>query len=155
MKRENGFSVTAPVFASRSDSELNGFAGGFIPGGHAPLTDLGDNRELGRVLRHFHDNGKPTAAVVCHGLYAFLPTDADGGGEFPYKSYKVTSWSNTEEGIMETVLGGEIPKVETALPAKGVDMVEGVGKSMGLITVDREVASGANPMAAGALGEQF
>lgn len=152
MKRENGFSAPRP-FASLSDSELDGFAGVFIPGGHAPLTDLGDNRELGRVLRHFHDNGKPTA-VICHGPYAFLSTEADGG-EFPYKGYKVTSWSDTEEGIMEAVLGGEIPKVEAALRAKGVDMVEGIAKSMGSITVDREVVSGANPMAAGALGEQF
>lgn len=94
-------------------------------------------------------------AVICHGLYVFLPTEADGGGEFPYKGYKVTSWSNTEEGIMKTVLGGEIPKVEAALPAKGVDMVKGVGKSMGLSTVDREVVSDANPMAAGLWGNSF
>lgn len=153
MKRENGFS-TPRTFASLSDSELDGFAGVFIPGGHAPLTDLGDNRELGRILRHFHEKRKPTA-VICHGPYAFLSTESSGGGEFPYKGYKVTSWSNKEEGVMETLLGGEIPKVEAALRAKGVEMVEGIGKSMGSITVDREVVSGANPMAAEALGEQF
>ena len=42
------------------------YAGLFIPGGHAPLIDLAKDPEVGTLLRHFHDNHKPTAAI-CHG----------------------------------------------------------------------------------------
>jgi putative intracellular protease/amidase len=41
------------------------------------------------------------------------------------------------------------------LREEGVDMQEGVMKSLGSITVDREVVTGDNPMSAGAIGEKF
>jgi putative intracellular protease/amidase len=47
-------------FASITNEELGTYAGVFIPGGHAPLTDLGDNAELGRILHHFHNTLAPT-----------------------------------------------------------------------------------------------
>jgi len=59
MKVENNFSHPRP-FASISDDELQSFDGVFIPGGHAPLADLGDNPDLGRILWHFHKASKPT-----------------------------------------------------------------------------------------------
>ncbi|KAF2683042.1 hypothetical protein K458DRAFT_432431 [Lentithecium fluviatile CBS 122367] len=76
MKKENGFS-RPKKFSEISDEELKGFAGVFIPDGHAPLTDLGDNPELGRILSYFHSAKKPTAAI-CHGPYAFLSTKHAG-----------------------------------------------------------------------------
>lgn len=148
IRRENGFSAPRP-FASIGAEELEGFAGVFVPGGHAPLTDLGDNPDLGRILGHFHEKRKPTA-VICHGPYALLSTRP-----FAYKGYRITCWSDAEEKMMEMMLGGEIRKVEAALREAGAEMVEGVGKTVGGITVDGEVVSGANPMAAGALGEEF
>jgi putative intracellular protease/amidase len=153
MKRENGF--TSPrTFASISDEELDSFDAVFIPGGHAPLSDLGDNAELGRILLHFHNKKKPTGAI-CHGPYAFLSTKYSGDGAFAYKDYKISSWSDAEEKVMETMLGGEIPKVESALKDAGAIMVEGVKEKLGYITVDREVVSGGNPLAANSLGEQM
>jgi putative intracellular protease/amidase len=154
MKKENGFSRPRK-FSEISDDELKGFAGVFIPGGHAPLTDLGDNSELGRILSHFHAAGKPTAAI-CHGPYAFLSTKYAGDKQFAYKGYKLTSWSDAEEKFMETaVLRGEVTKVESSLREEGAEMVEGVGTALGSITVDREVVSAANPMGADALGKKF
>jgi putative intracellular protease/amidase len=153
MKRENGFS-SPRKFSSISDDELASYAGVFIPGGHAPLSDLGDNADLGRLLSHFHENQKPTAAI-CHGPWAFLSTKYGPKGEFAYKGYKLTAWSDAEERMMETMLRGEIEKVEGTLREHGADMQQGVAKSMGSITVDREVATGDNPMAANALGDKF
>lgn len=153
MKRENGF-ASPRRFSDISDEELESFAGVFIPGGHAPLADLGDDPELGRILKHFHAEHKPTAAI-CHGPYAFLSTKAAGDGQFAYKGYKITSWSDAEEKMMETMLRGEIDKVESNLRDAGADMVEGVGEKFGAITVDREVVSGGNPLAANALGDKF
>jgi len=154
MKKENGFS-RPKRFSEISDEDLKGFAGVFIPGGHAPLSDLGDNPELGRILRHFHSNHKPTAAL-CHGPWAFLSTKYAGDKDFAYKGYKITSWSDAEEKFMETaVFRGEVPKVESSLREEGAEMVEGVSTAMGKITVDRELVTGDNPMAADALGQKF
>lgn len=153
MKRENGFS-SPRKFSSIADDELKSYAGVFIPGGHAPLSDLGDNPELGRILTHFHQQQKPTAAL-CHGPWAFLSTKAGPRGEFAYKGYKLTAWSDAEEKFMETMLRGEIDKVEKTLRENGADMQEGVAKSLGSITVDREVVTGDNPMSADAIGDKF
>lgn len=152
MKRENGFSKPRR-FADIGNDELESFDGVFIPGGHAPLADLGDNKDLGRILKHFHAEHKPTAAI-CHGPYAFLSTKKTPEG-FAYKGYKITSWSDAEEKFMETMLRGEVDKVEASLREAGADMQEGLGEKVGYITVDREVVSGGNPMAANALGDKF
>lgn len=151
MKTEKNLKRPTP-FAEISDEDLKSYAGVFIPGGHAPLADLGDNKELGRILKHFHDGHKPTA-TICHGPYALLSTKEVGG--FAYKGYKLTSWSDAEEKLMETLFWGEIEKVESALRNEGAEMVEGIGEKVGRITVDREVISGGNPMAADALGDKF
>jgi putative intracellular protease/amidase len=74
---------------------------------------------------------------------------------FAYKGYNITSWSDTEERLIETLKGGEVEKVESALRAAGANMVQETRHMLGTITVDREVVSGANPMAANALGDKF
>lgn len=173
MKAENNFDSPRP-FSSISDQELASFSGVFIPGGHAPLTDLGDNPDLGRILLHFHNNQKPTGmfaplslphnlftvfgtAALCHGPFAFLSTKhAPGSTGFAYQGYKITSWSDTEESLVETMKRGEVEiKVESTLAAEGAEMVSGMGEKVGNITIDRELITGANPMAASGLGEKF
>lgn len=154
MKRENGFS-RPKKFSEISDDELKSYQGVFIPGGHAPLSDLGDNPELGRILKHFHAEYKPTASL-CHGPYAFLSTKYAGDKEFAYKGYKITSWSDAEEKFMEKVVfRGEVTKVASSLQEAGAEMVEGVATALGKITVDRELVTADNPMGADALGRKF
>ncbi|KAK1908818.1 hypothetical protein P3342_006697 [Pyrenophora teres f. teres] len=154
MKKENGFSRPRK-FSEISDDDLKSYSGVFIPGGHAPLSDLGDNPELGRILTHFHSAQKPTAAL-CHGPWAFLSTKyTPNKPEFAYKGYKMTSWSDAEEKFMETIMRGQIDKVESTLREEGADMQEGIAKSMGSITVDRELITGDNPMSANAIGDKF
>lgn len=153
MRRENGFSSPRP-FASISDEELKTFAAVFIPGGHAPLVDLGGDEELGRILRYFHGENKPTAAI-CHGPLALLSTRKVGDGEFVYKGYEITCWSDAEEKVMETLLRGEIDKVESQLRDAGAVMVEGGREKLGKTTLCRELLTGGNPLAAEELGERF
>lgn len=58
-------------------------------------------------------------------------------GEFAYKGYRLTSWSDAEEKkTMETMLGGEIEKVEASLRDSGAIMVEGASEKVGNIMVD-------------------
>lgn len=153
MKRENGFSRPRP-FNTISDDELSSFAGVFIPGGHAPLQDLSADPDLGRILRYFHQENKPTAAI-CHGPYALLSTKQAGDGKFVYDGYKITSWSDAEEKMMETMWGGEVEKVESALRNEGAKMIEGAPEKVGGTTLHRELVTGGNPLAANALGDRF
>ncbi|EIW60745.1 ThiJ/PfpI family protein [Trametes versicolor FP-101664 SS1] len=155
MEIENNIRNPRP-YGSISDEELQSSAGVFIPGGHAPITDLGENPELGRILLHFHNEHKATA-IICHGPYALLSTKyAPNSPGFAYRGYKLTSWSDAEEKLVEILKGGKVSnKVESSLAAEGADMISTAGKKMGGITVDREVVSGANPMAATALGNKF
>lgn len=175
MSEENNLDSPRP-FASFTDEELASYAGVFIPGGHAPIRDLGDNPELGRIMWHFHNLRKPTgvslhpisthprnidqenftSAALCHGPLALLSTKyAPNSPGFAYEGYQLTSWSDAEERLVERMQGGEIPKVESTLAAEGARMASTAGKKLGGITIDREVVSGANPMAAEALGAKF
>lgn len=153
MRRENGFSCPRS-FSTINDNELATFAGVLIPGGHAPLQDLGADAELGRILRYFHEKNKPTAAI-CHGPYALLSTKEAGDGSFVYDGYKVTSWSDAEEKFVELLWGGEVEKVESALRDAGAVLVEGAPEKIGDTTLHRELVTGGNPLAADALGERF
>lgn len=126
----------------------------FIPGGHAPLADLGENADLGRIVSHFHSEQKPTAALY-HGLWAFLSTKVGPTKEFAYKGYKMTAWSDVEEKFMEMIYRGEIDKVESTLRAEGADMQEGIGKTVVYITIDRGLNTDDNPMSANAIGDKF
>ena len=90
------------------------YAGLFIPGGHAPLIDLATDPEVGTLLRHFHDNRKPTAAI-CHGPIALLAAQgdaagfeqsviagkADGAREWIYDGYWMTIFSDEEQAVFE------------------------------------------------------
>ena len=158
MELESNLLAPRP-FASIQNEELRTFSGVFIPGGHAPLTDLGNNDELGRILTYFHSHAKPTgalhpllripllrsnflgdhAASLCHGPYAFLSTKP-----FAYKGYKLISWSDTEESLVETLKGGEIEKVQSSLSNAGAEMIDSVGAKTGSLSVDREVVTGAS-----------
>ena len=81
---------------------------------------------------------------------------ASGSPAFAYQGYKITSWSDAEESLVETMKGGTVPtKVEASLNAVGAQMITGMSQKLGSITVDRELVSGANPMAANAIGKKF
>ncbi|KAF1846150.1 class I glutamine amidotransferase-like protein [Cucurbitaria berberidis CBS 394.84] len=107
MKKENGL-ASLRRFSAISDDELKSYGAVFIPGGHAPLTDLGDNPELG---------------ALCHGPRAFLLTKYGPQKEFTYES--------------------------------GAEMIEGIAKSLGSITVDRELVTGDNPMSADGIADKM
>lgn len=96
-------------------------------------------------------------AVICHGPFALLSTKyAPNSPGFAYQGYKITSWSDAEESLVETLKRGKVPvKVEAALNAEGAQMITGTSQKMGSITMDRELVSGANPLAANTLGKKF
>jgi len=147
--------------------DLDHYAGLLIPGGHAPLIDLANNPEVGALLRHFHQSGKPTAAI-CHGPISLLSAQADPAayqaalarGEKPaaknwiYQGYRMTIFANAEEQVFESSLKGDRILF---YPARAM---EGAGGNMSYapawnpnVVVDRELITGQNPFSDHELGK--
>lgn len=141
---------------------LDQYAAIFVPGGHAPMTDLMQDKNLGTILRYFHEKQKPTA-FICHGpaaMLAALPDatayrqalvshDAKGAMAaakgWIYSGYEMTVLSDAEEWPGEVAKGTEMPfHVEQALQIAGGRMrVDGMYGSH--VVHDRELITGQNP----------
>lgn len=151
---------------------LDDFAGVFVPGGHAPVVDLMQDREAGTILRHFHAAGKPTA-LLCHGPVvvaaalddapAFRQALVDGddakaaelGRGWIYAGYRMTVFSASEEKIAEEHgLGGALYfDMEKALRAAGGDVSVTDTDFAANVVVDRELITGQNPASDRALAD--
>ena len=148
--------------ADAIDECLDQYAAIFVPRGHAPMTDLMQDENLGTILRYFHEKQKPTA-FICHGpaaMLAALPDavayrqalvshDAKGAmaaaKDWIYSGYEMTVLSDAEEWPGEVAKGREMPfHVEQALQIAGGRMrVDGMYGSH--IVHDRELITGQNP----------
>ena len=151
-----------PISFKEALAHLNDYKAIFIPGGHAPMTDLMQSKDLGTMLRTFHEEGKPTA-MICHGpvaALAALPNAAayrkdlvDGdfakaqedSKDWIYSGYHMTVLSDGEEWPGELAKGTEMPfHVEQALQIAGGYMEEGALYQSHVVK-DRELITGQNP----------
>jgi putative intracellular protease/amidase len=147
---------------------LNGFDSLFIPGGHAPMTDIlyknwfnGSelNEETGLLLRHFHEKQKPTA-LICHGSSA-LGAAPDINGKWMYEGYKMTCVNTLAEFLIEEVppfkvMHGHIPDYpQRILERKGGDVRQFWIPMISHVVEDRELITGQDPYAAEELGEKW
>lgn len=142
----------------------------FVPGGHAPLGDLVANEYLGRFLRHFNAEAKPTG-LVCHGpvaLLSALPNSkafeaqmkagevAQPGEGWIYDGYKLTVFSNSEETVAtKYYLGGDelFYWPQNALTQAGGDYSKGAVDWQPHVVVDRELVTGQNNKSSTAVGQ--
>ncbi len=143
---------------------LGGYAGLFVPGGHAPVVDLMQDAALGTILRHFHKAGKPTA-LLCHGpaaIAAAMPRarefraalivgDKARAAEYAqgwvYAGYRMTVFSANEERIAEgALLHGKLYfDMPEALEAAGGRVTTNPVDFAPNVVVDRELITGQNP----------
>lgn len=148
---------------------LGEYEGVFIPGGHAPLIDLANNPQVGEILSHFHNEGKPTAAI-CHGPIALLSGQSNPqtfelalkSGEqatsdsWIYEGYKMTIFSTPEEAYFESTLD------DASLLYYPADAMAQAGGKMEYkemwapnVVVDRELITGQNPFSDELLAEKL
>lgn len=138
---------------------LGRYSAVFIPGGHAPLIDLSNNPEVGKLLTHFHKEGKPTAAI-CHGPITLLAAQKDPvkfekglitgesteADNWIYRGYNMTIFANDEEKIFEDSLNGDKLRY---YPANAMQQAGGRMKFAKAwqpnVVVDRELITGQNP----------
>jgi len=153
MKVESNF-AHPKRFAELGEKELDDFVGVFIPGGHAPMEDLKDDKQLGRILLHFHNRNKPTGAI-CHGPIALLST-LHSAPSFPYSSYTITAYSNTEDKLNETMWGSKLQyKIVDELQKAGAKIEDTIVPMGAKVSVDRELVTGQNPSSASSFGDAF
>lgn len=152
---------------------LDKYAGVYVPGGHAPMNDLMQDENLGIILRHCHEKGKPTA-LLCHGpiaVTASMPKARDfrkaliagdtaaakaAAAGWCYAGYRMTIFSNAEEKwAEENFLKGQVEfSVEDALRTAG-GKVEVGGFFEPVVIADRELITGQNPPADHRISKQF
>lgn len=152
---------------------LEKYAAVYVPGGHAPMNDLMQDKDFGKVLRHFHENNKPTA-FLCHGPIASIAALDDAAGyraalvsgdfeaqktksaNWQYAGYRMTIFSNAEEYPVEAfVLKGKVPfYVADALQIAG-GTVEHAPVGQGHVVRDRELITGQNPASDHMIAEEL
>lgn len=139
-------------FADIGDQELVQYAGIFVPGGHAPMTDLWNDKDLGRILMHFHNRNKPTG-IICHAPVALLSTTLVQPKPWAYEGYQMTCYSNAEEKMNELMWRSSLQfKAEDALRNSGAIMKEAL-PMMPNVVEDRELITGQGPTSADRLGD--
>jgi|CXWL01.1.fsa_nt_gi putative intracellular protease/amidase len=172
-----GEGVTGPknlaVLSTVIAEGLDQYEGVLVPGGHAPMEDLLKDRDLGKVLRHFHKEGKPTA-LICHGPIALLSAMSDPDSfvaalekgdaaataalskGWIYKGYSMAIFTTAEEKQEEpegtdNALGGYVKFYPDAAMESAGARVRRASKWTSNVVVDRELITGQNPMSDKAL----
>jgi putative intracellular protease/amidase len=156
---DTGFHHPAPLEAV-SDDDVRSYDAVFIPGGHAPMTDLRVDANVARILRLQHAAGKLTGSL-CHGPAALLAdVAADPNTKHPwiYAGYRMTALSASEE-VLATVTGlvGGQPAVhlESSLRLAGADYRPNILPFQSKVVQDRELVTGQNPQSAKEFAEAF
>lgn len=140
----------------------------FIPGGHAPMTDIlfknwleGEqlNEETGKLLLHFHKHKKPTA-LICHAPSA-LAAAPEINGQWIYKGYAMTCITMMSEFLVENVPGFKTMEghmrdyPEQILKRKGAKLKQMYIPMISNVVEDRELIIGQDPYAARELGRKL
>ncbi|MEO1050595.1 MAG: type 1 glutamine amidotransferase domain-containing protein [Bacteroidota bacterium] len=81
-----------------SDISADGYDAIFLPGGHGPMWDLGNNPELSILIEEFNLQGKLIGAV-CHGVVGLIGAETKNGSPL-VNGVHLTSFTNTEESVV-------------------------------------------------------
>jgi putative intracellular protease/amidase len=142
---------------------LSGFDALFVPGGHAPMTDVvfadwtrsnDFNRDTGNLLAHFHATRKPTA-LICHAPAA-LAAAPHVNGKWIYDGYRMTCVSVLADRLLEDVplinAGGHMPDYPRPILERSGGKVSNAMLGRSYLVEDRELLTGQDHMSAGAMG---
>jgi putative intracellular protease/amidase len=153
--------------------DFTDYAAIFVPGGHAPMVDLIENRSLGAILRIFHSLNKLTA-LICHGPVSLISA-LDNPSQFVqalrqgdqamarqlsdawiYKGCEMTVFSDAEDANAEAKKfhGKMLYYPQDALAAAGGNMSEGSPGQSHIIQCG-ELLTGQNPQSDSELAERM
>lgn len=124
----------------------------FYPGGHGPMEDLAYDELSGALLAHRLESGKPLA-LLCHAPAAALAAK-NPDGSWPFKGYKMTGLSNTEERL--NTFGWKAKwYLEDRLREEGADYHKGALPLRPFVVVDRNLYTGQNPASSEQLAKRL
>jgi putative intracellular protease/amidase len=136
---------TEPVaLSSLSDADLADFDAVFTPGGHGPMVDLAGNPDAGRLLAALHRKRAPIAAL-CHGPAVLLAAPERADGLWLFDGYRMTSFTDEEEGQTEAGLLGMAWLLDVALKNAGAVFDDAPSAWVSHVVVDRNLITGQNP----------
>jgi putative intracellular protease/amidase len=141
--REYIASIDAELASPRALADVDGSAYDAIvmPGGHGPMADLYQDRDLGRLLIAADKAGK-IIAPFCHGPAGLLSAVNDDG-KLAFAGRRLTAFTNEEE-----LGGGTGPNtpwfVEDALKEQGA-IVENAAAWSSHVVRDGNLITGQNP----------
>jgi putative intracellular protease/amidase len=145
-----------------SPTLLDSYDALFIPGGHGPMTDIlhrnwivSDelNADTGRLLRHFHETGKPTA-LICHAP-AVLGAAPYLDGRWIYHGYNMTCVSMLADHIADLYTGGRPPDYPARILERHGAIVHNSILGRSLVVEDRELICAQDPFAGEELGNRL
>ncbi len=158
-----------PITLAEALARYASYDGIFVPGGHAPMTDLAQDPVLGKLLAKFHEDSKPIG-FICHGPAAILsaiPRSAEFrkavasddqakaqelSEGYPFRGYRMTMFSDAEEWPIEARHDAYMPfHVKDALLDAGMS-VEIAPPFTSHLVIDHELISGQNPASDEAVG---
>lgn len=123
----------------------------FLPGGHGPMFDLPDNRDLQQLLREFHEAGKIVAAV-CHGSVGLVGATLSDGTPL-VKDRVLTAYTYSEE--VAAKLDKEVPFIlEQRLRELGAIFRAGENKA-NHIERDGNLITGQNPASSASIAREI
>lgn len=169
-KAARAFWIDSPIMnnvhtlASVIKEGLEQLAGVFVPGGQAPVVDLMQDSDAGKILHHFHEQSKPTA-LLCHGpitLISALPHSKEfraaliagdeakaraSSKDWIYAGYDMTIFTGSEEKWVENeILHAKMFfTMPYALETAGGNVISGKVDFAPHVIVDRELITGQNP----------
>jgi len=128
------------------------YCGIFFAGGHGPLFDVANCKELCKFTGELWEKCGGIAGGICHGPVGFLNATLSNGEHF-VKGKKITAFTNAED----TAMGADkyIPlKIEDELKKRGAIFVGGPeGKSH--VECAERLVTGQNPASSKELAECF
>ncbi len=147
-------------------AELDSFDALFVPGGHAPMSDVsfanwreGDalNRDTGALLEHFHETKKPTA-LICHAPAALAAAPVIDG-KWIYDGYAMTCVSLLADRLLEDIpffnAGGHMPDYPKPMLERRGGKVSNAVLGSRYLVEDRELLTGQDHMSARAMGPKL
>jgi putative intracellular protease/amidase len=150
---ENALEWKKPLAVEKITREqVASYDGIFHAGGHGCMEDEAKSEEMSRVNLWAFELGKPVAAV-CHGHCGILRM-RDASGNWPYRGYRMTSFSHDEERM--TSLYGRIPFVlEEELRLLGGHYSKAPVIWDSYVVEDRNLITGQNPYSSLLVAETF
>ena len=137
-----------PVF----QSEIDSYGAIFIPGGHGAMLGIPQDPNVGSALRSARENGLFTISL-CHGPGSFLATTLDDN-PFLYEGYEMAVFPDSvdKQTPMIGYLPGHMPwRLQEKLTELGAKVVNTKGDDT--CHVDRDLITGASPLASNNLGK--